>query len=64
MLEEFGLPVLTRRIHQRVRYPQTASTGTTVLDDAEADDEAAFEVRMLVREVLDLINVANVQLGK
>jgi chromosome partitioning protein len=46
----YGLPVLESRITQRVSYPGTAAVGTTVLD-ADADGDAAREVRALVDEI-------------
>lgn len=50
-LLEYGLPVLESRITQRVGYPSSAATGSTVLD-AEPEGEAAREIRALTREVL------------
>jgi chromosome partitioning protein len=49
-LADYGLPVLDARITQRVSYPGTAATGTTVLD-TEPDGDAAREVRALMKEV-------------
>lgn len=49
-LEGYGLPVLASRITQRVSYPGTAATGTTVLD-AEPASDAAAEVRGLAAEI-------------
>lgn len=49
-LEGYGLPVLASRITQRVSYPGTAATGTTVLD-AEPASDAAAEVRSLAAEI-------------
>ncbi|MBB3005327.1 chromosome partitioning protein [Paraburkholderia tropica] len=46
----YGLPVLESRITQRVSYPGTAATGTTVLD-AEPDGDAAQEIRALAAEI-------------
>jgi chromosome partitioning protein len=49
-LADYGLPVLDARITQRVSYPGTAATGTTVLD-TEPDGDAAREVRALMTEI-------------
>jgi chromosome partitioning protein len=49
-LAGYDLPVLEARITQRVIYPGTAATGTTVLD-AEPDGDAAAEVRALAVEI-------------
>lgn len=49
-LEGYGLPVLEARISQRVIYPGTAATGTTVLD-AEPEGEAAREIVALMNEI-------------
>lgn len=49
-LAGYGLPVLESRITQRVSYPGTAATGTTVLDIDPASDAAA-EVRTLAAEL-------------
>ena len=49
-LAEYGLPVLESRITQRVIYPGTAASGTTVLDADPAGDAAA-EVRALSAEL-------------
>lgn len=46
----YGLPVLESRITQRVSYPGTAATGTTVLD-TEPTGDAAAEIRALVAEL-------------
>ncbi len=54
-LSGYGLPVLDRRITQRVSYPATAAIGTTVLD-SEPDSDAAFEVKMLASEIDELLN--------
>ena len=54
-LEGYGLPVLDSRITQRVAYPGTASSGTTVLDEEPAGD-AAREVRALMKEIDELLN--------
>jgi chromosome partitioning protein len=49
-LSGYGLPVLESRITQRVSYPGTAAVGTTVLD-ADADGDAAQEIRALADEI-------------
>lgn len=49
-LAGYGLPVLDSRITQRVSYPGTAATGTTVLD-AEPGSDAAAEVLALATEL-------------
>lgn len=49
-LAGYGLPVLDSRITQRVSYPGTAATGTTVLD-AEPGGDAAAEVLALATEL-------------
>ncbi|MFA4527485.1 ParA family partition ATPase, partial [Xanthomonas perforans] len=49
-LQGYSLPVLDSRITQRVIYPGTASSGSTVLDD-EPDGDAAAEIRALLAEV-------------
>ena len=53
-LADYGLPVLTSRITQRVSYPGSAALGSTVLD-GEQDKEAAKEVRALAREIQALL---------
>lgn len=52
-LTGYGLPVLESRITQRVSFPGTAATGTTVLD-ADPQGEAAKEVRALADEIKTL----------
>jgi chromosome partitioning protein len=49
-LSDYGLPVLETRITQRVSYPSTAATGSTVLD-ADPNGDAATEIRALVAEL-------------
>ena len=49
-LAGYELPVLTSRITQRVSYPGTAASGTTVLD-TEPDGDAAAEIRALAAEI-------------
>lgn len=54
-LSGYGLPVLNSRITQRVSYPSTAATGTTVCD-AEPGGEAAREMMALANEIKQLLN--------
>ena len=56
-LAGYGLPVLESRITQRVSYPGTAASGTTVLD-AEPDGDAAAEIRALAAEITQKLNDA------
>jgi chromosome partitioning protein len=49
-LNGYDLPVLEARITQRVIYPGTAATGTTV-QDHEPEGDAAREVRALATEI-------------
>lgn len=53
-LEGYGLPVFKHFTSQRVIYPKTATTGTTVLD-AEASGEAAAEIRAIAQELKEFI---------
>ncbi len=53
-LAGYNLPVLEARITQRVSYPTTAASGTTVLE-AEPSSEAAIEIRALAKEIVDLL---------
>lgn len=54
-LEGYGLPILKTRIIQRVSYPSTAASGTTVLD-TEPNGDAANEVRALLEELTQKLN--------
>jgi chromosome partitioning protein len=54
-LAGYELPILDARITQRVGYPTTAASGTTVLD-TENDSEAAKEINALLQSVKRLIN--------
>ncbi|SAK97923.1 cobyrinic acid a,c-diamide synthase [Caballeronia hypogeia] len=54
-LEGYGLPILKTRITQRVSYPSTAASGTTVLD-TEPNGDAANEVRALLEELTQKLN--------
>lgn len=49
-LSGYGLPVLESRITQRVIYPTTAASGTTV-QDSEPEGEAAKEIFRLAAEI-------------
>jgi len=49
-LEDYGLPIRAARVTQRVSYPGTAASGTTVLD-AEPEGDAAAEIRALLAEI-------------
>jgi chromosome partitioning protein len=54
-LEGYGLPILEARVTQRVSYPTTAATGTTVLD-ADPQGDAAAEIRALLDEITLKLN--------
>ncbi|HCF4226635.1 TPA: AAA family ATPase [Pseudomonas aeruginosa] len=54
-LEGYGLPVLSTRVIQRVVYPGTAASGSTVLD-AEPTGDAAAEIRALAAEIMTALN--------
>ena len=54
-LNGYGLPVLASRITQRVGYPGSAASGSTVLD-LEPDSDAAREVMALADEIKQLLN--------
>ena len=54
-LDDYGLPILESRITQRVSYPTTAASGTTVLD-TEPQGDAAREIRALVAEIRQKLN--------
>ena len=49
-LTDYGLPILDARITQRVSYPSTAASGTTVMDE-DPDGDAAREIRRLMKEI-------------
>ena len=49
-LNGYGLPVMQARITQRVSYPTTAASGTTVLD-TDPQGDAAAEIRALLDEL-------------
>lgn len=50
VLAGYDLPVLTTKIHQRVDYPGTAASGSTVLEDSPRS-EGAKEILELLAEV-------------
>lgn len=52
ILEGYGLPVLRARVHQRVNYPGTAASGSTVLEDFPLS-AGAEEMTDLMGEVLE-----------
>lgn len=54
-LTGYGLPVLQARIMQRVSYPSTAASGTTVLD-TDPQGDAAAETRALAEELKQKLN--------
>lgn len=54
-LAGYGLPVLETRVIQRVVYPGTAASGSTVLD-AEPGGDAAAEIRALAAEIMQKLN--------
>lgn len=53
-LAEFGLPVLSVSLHQRVIYAESAASGLAVIE-AAPNSEAAREVALLGKAVLDPI---------
>lgn len=53
-LEGYGLPVFKHFTSQRVIYPKSATTGSTVLD-AESSGEAAAEIRAIAKELKEFI---------
>ena len=53
-LAGYGLPILQTRITQRVIYPSSAASGTTI--DQEPTSEAAEEIRALAEEVRRFLN--------
>ena len=61
-LADYGLPVLSSRITQRVIYPTSAATGQTVFE-REPDGEAAQEIRALSAEIKQLLKQVNEQLS-
>jgi chromosome partitioning protein len=53
-LEGYGLPVFKHFTSQRVIYPKTAATGSTVLD-ADSSGEAAAEIRAIAQELKEFL---------
>ena len=53
-LAGYELPVLESRITQRVSYPSTAASGTTVLEN-EPNGDAAKEIRALMTEIKSIL---------
>lgn len=53
-LTGYDLPILETRITQRVIYPVSAASGSTVLDE-EPNSEASSEIKALVDEILQII---------
>ena len=54
-LEGYGLPVFKNFTSQRVIYPKSAATGSTVLD-AEGATDAAAEIRAIAQELKEFLN--------
>lgn len=54
-LDGYGLPVLSRHVHQRVIYATSAATGSTAMD-ADHDSDAAREIRLLTTEIEAMLN--------
>jgi chromosome partitioning protein len=54
-LEGYGLPVFKNFTSQRVIYPKSAATGSTVLD-AEGAIDAAAEIRAIAQELKEFLN--------
>ncbi len=53
-LEGYDLPVFKHFTSQRVIYPKSAATGSTVLD-ADASGEAAAEIRAIAQELKEFL---------
>lgn len=53
-LEGYGLPVFKHFTSQRVIYPKSAATGSTVLD-ADMSGEAAAEIRAIAQELKEFL---------
>ncbi len=53
-LADYQLPVLTSAITQRVIYPTSAISGSTVLDD-EPNGDSSKEINELLQEILSLL---------
>lgn len=54
-LAGYGLPVFKNFTSQRVIYPKSAVTGSTVLD-AESSGDAAAEIRAIAQELKEFLN--------
>jgi chromosome partitioning protein len=54
-LAGYGLPVFKNFTSQRVIYPKSAATGSTVLD-AEGATDAAAEIRAIAQELKEFLN--------
>jgi chromosome partitioning protein len=54
-LEGYGLPVFKNFTSQRVIYPKSAATGSTVLD-AEGATDAAAEIKAIAKELKEFLN--------
>jgi chromosome partitioning protein len=55
ILDEYGLPILETRVHQRVGYPGSAGGGSTLLEDAPESD-GAMEMHDLADELVGLMS--------
>lgn len=53
-LEGYGLPVFKHFTSQRVIFPKTAATGSTVMD-ADESGEAAAEIRAIAQELKEFL---------
>jgi chromosome partitioning protein len=54
-LEEYGFDIFKNHTTQRVLYPTTASTGTTVLD-VDPEGPAAQEINLIVEELIEWVS--------
>lgn len=54
-LTDYALPILSTRIMQRVIYPTSAATGTTVLD-LDPQGDAAKEIQALMQEIKEILH--------
>jgi chromosome partitioning protein len=54
-LEQYKLPILKHSISQRVSYAETATRGTTVIEE-DPDSKAGKEFKTLVEEIIEFIN--------
>lgn len=62
-LSGYGLPVFSTRITQRVAYPGTATSGSTVLDDLPTSD-ASSEIQAMTLELLKFLSKPNHSLNE